>query len=72
MSQEVDFYWPQFRLVVEVDGIGHERIRTRRDDMRRDARLRKVGIRVLRFSGSELDFLGNEIIFRIVDSMRGV
>ena len=42
----VDFYAPAARLVVEVDGVQH---RSRRGaDRRRDARLAKLGLRVLR------------------------
>jgi very-short-patch-repair endonuclease len=45
---EVDFYWPDQNLVVEIDGPGHERPRTRAEDARRDARLKSAGIEVVR------------------------
>ena len=51
---EVDFHWPQLNLIVEVDGPAHTRPRTRRDDQRRDARLRAAGHTVLRLT-DELD-----------------
>jgi hypothetical protein len=45
---EVDFLWPETRLVVEVDGPGHRRPRTQREDAERDARLTAAGYRVKR------------------------
>ncbi|RKQ86559.1 uncharacterized protein DUF559 [Solirubrobacter pauli] len=40
---EVDFHWPDEQRVVEVDGHGHRRQATRREDARRDAALRQRG-----------------------------
>jgi hypothetical protein len=45
---EADFRWPELDLCVEVDGPGHTRPRTRREDAARDERLRAAGKRVLR------------------------
>ena len=45
---EVDFYWPDQNLVVEIDGPGHERPRTKQEDAARDARLAAAGIKVVR------------------------
>jgi predicted transcriptional regulator of viral defense system len=45
---EVDFYWPDQNLVVEIDGPGHDRRRTRAEDARRDAALKQAGIDVVR------------------------
>jgi very-short-patch-repair endonuclease len=45
---EVDFLWPESNLIVEVDGPGHRRPRTRREDSERDARLSAAGYRVIR------------------------
>ena len=36
-GRQVDFHWPEHRLVVEIDGAGHERDPTRLDDTHRDA-----------------------------------
>ena len=36
LGEEVDCHWPERKLVVEVDGSGHGRERTQRDDARRD------------------------------------
>lgn len=45
---EVDFLWPEAKLIVEVDGAGHQRPHTQREDSERDARLRAAGYRVVR------------------------
>lgn len=45
---EVDFHWPELGLCVEVDGPGHDRPRTRRDDEARDRALTANGQRVIR------------------------
>jgi predicted transcriptional regulator of viral defense system len=45
---EVDLLWPAENLVVEIDGPGHDRPRTRNQDAQRDAALREAGMTVLR------------------------
>ena len=49
LGEEPDFYWPDRRLVVEVDGPHHGQPTTRADDARKDAKLRAAGFTVLRF-----------------------
>ena len=52
---EVDAYWPESDLVVELDSWQWHRTRSRfENDRRRDARLAARGIRVLRFSWRQL------------------
>jgi Protein of unknown function (DUF559)/Transcriptional regulator, AbiEi antitoxin len=45
---EVDFVWPTERLCVEVDGPGHQRPRTQRQDAERDRLLNQAGFEVIR------------------------
>jgi hypothetical protein len=45
---EVDFYWPDQNLVVEIDGPGHDRPRTKAEDARRDEALQRAGLTVVR------------------------
>jgi hypothetical protein len=48
---EVDFCWPSYRLIVELDGWDTHRTRAAfESDRRRDAALQAVGWRVLRFT----------------------
>ena len=55
LGHEVDAYWPEFRLIAEVDGPGHERPRARRRDRERDRMLEAAGYRVLRFTDIEIE-----------------
>ena len=45
---EVDLHWPQEGLVIEVDGPGHRRPRTRDEDATREAALIENGYEVVR------------------------
>src|SRR5262249_14748825 len=45
---EVDLLWPEQRLVIEVDGPGHDRPRTQREDGERDRLLNEAGYRIRR------------------------
>jgi very-short-patch-repair endonuclease len=50
-SYEVDFLWPDRRLIVETDGFRHHGDRTAFErDRARDAHLQTLGFRVLRFT----------------------
>ena len=52
---EVDFYWPDARLVVEADGLRvHDTPYGRKRDRRKQARLEEHGFRVLRVSWEQL------------------
>jgi very-short-patch-repair endonuclease len=52
----VDVYWPQWKLVVELDGEPyHNNPRAFEDDRIRDAMLQRHDIRVLRVTGDRLD-----------------
>lgn len=58
---EIDFWWPQFRLAVELDGRDyHTALRDRERDNRKDADLQLKGINVVRISDTrfELDLAG--------------
>ena len=50
----VDFFCPEARLVVEVDGASHESEEAKQYDSRRDQWMKNQGIRVLRFSCSQV------------------
>jgi very-short-patch-repair endonuclease len=45
---EVDLFWPTEGLVVEVDGHGHNRPRTQREDAERNQLLTEAGLEVVR------------------------
>jgi len=52
---QVDFHWPDRRLVIEIDGDHHQRKRTRREDELRDRVLKAMGWTVLRFPEDRLE-----------------
>ncbi|HEU0099911.1 MAG TPA: endonuclease domain-containing protein, partial [Allosphingosinicella sp.] len=49
-----DFYCASARLVVEVDGDGHDMGDNPEFDLRRDEWLRQRGLRVLRFNAADV------------------
>lgn len=51
----VDFYCPDRKLVVELDGSQHYEPSSETYDADRDAYLESLGLRVLRFSNSDVD-----------------
>jgi hypothetical protein len=50
---EVDFHWPDLKLVLEIDGGGHGRPSTRREDALKERILRAAGYEVLRFGDED-------------------
>jgi len=50
----VDFYCPKRNLVVEIDGGQHYRIEGKQRDEVRDNYMRKMGLKVLRFSDMDV------------------
>ena len=65
---EVDLHWPSHRLCVEVDGPGHRRPRTSREDRRRDQLLRESGWEVIRVGARDVP----NAAARIVGKLGGV
>lgn len=51
----VDFYCPEYRLVIELDGSQHDTFEGRGNDSVRTEFLASLGIRVLRFTNGEGD-----------------
>lgn len=58
LGYEVDFHWPEWRLVVEVDG-NHSRPKDRRTDGGRDETLGAAGWTVVRLTGREVGYLAS-------------
>jgi len=49
-----DFYCPRTRLIIELDGGQHYSAEGMRKDQERDAYLKNMGLKVLRFSDREV------------------
>lgn len=50
----VDFYCPKANLVIELDGGQHYAVDGREKDKQRDTHMRKMGLKVIRFSDREV------------------
>lgn len=56
LGLEIDFFWPDRGVAVEIDGFAFHSARGRfEDDHERDRKLRKAGITVIRFTWRQLD-----------------
>lgn len=71
-GEEVDAYWPQDDLVVELDGYEWHKTRAAfENDRRRDAKFARAGLRVLRFSWRQVTRQPRDVAEAIVASKRG-
>jgi ATP-dependent DNA helicase RecQ len=61
IDQQVDFYLPQASLVIEIDGVGHDKT----EDEKRDVFLKKYGIETIRFTTNEVNNQGIEFLSKI-------
>lgn len=62
---EIDFYWPELRLAVEIDGPGHAEISRQAADRRREMALRAAGIDVIRYVIAQVTGIGDAIASEI-------
>ena len=67
----VDFYCPASRLVIEIDGEVHSMGNNPGRDLRRDGRLEAAGVRVIRFSATDLMGDLSSVVTAIVSACRG-
>jgi very-short-patch-repair endonuclease len=65
----VDFYYPEARLVIEVDGPIHEF--TQDEDTQRQLKLEEHGLRVLRFSNDQVLYKLEDVLAKIIESLTG-
>ena len=62
----VDFYAPSVGLIVEIDGIHHEDPMYSREDKVREIELKKMNLRILRFSNHEVVTSVTEVVAKII------
>jgi hypothetical protein len=67
---EIDFLWPDRRIVVEIDGPGHGREPTAADDARQDRTLAAAGFTTFRFTEAEVREQGREVTRRTAAALR--
>jgi very-short-patch-repair endonuclease len=71
-AYEVDFLWPEQRLIVETDGAAtHATPGAFEADRRRDAELARLGYRVLRFTYRQVVYEPDPVLSAVVAALRG-
>ncbi len=65
----VDFYCPKTRLIIELDGGQHYSEEGRKRDKKRDAYLKNIGLKVLRFSDREVFENLNGVLEKIYEDL---
>jgi very-short-patch-repair endonuclease len=65
----MDFFCPKAKLVVEVDGGQHYSGEKQKSDFKRDEYLKRIGIKVLRFSDREVLTNINGVVERILENL---
>jgi very-short-patch-repair endonuclease len=66
----LDFYCPEGKLAIEIDGASHDSDEARQRDQRRQAYVEEFGIRFVRFSDTELFENPNKILERIENELK--
>ena len=66
-----DFYCHELKLIIELDGGIHELEEVKAYDIRREKKLRSLGLTVIRFK-NELVYTEPEVILNSVLELRGV
>ena len=66
----VDFYCPDFQLVIELDGDSHYQSGAQEYDSVRDKFMRAEGLRILRFTNIEVINNLNEVVLAICAVMK--
>lgn len=67
----VDFYCPELRLAVEVDGATHDDPVQQEYDARRTAHIESNGIHVIRFTDGEVLWSVDQCVEKIFEWVRG-
>ena len=64
-----DFYCAKAKLVIELDGKGHNAVDAQEYDAIRDNVMASLGLTVLRFSNAEVEANLPDVLVRIVDAI---
>jgi len=67
----MDFFCPKAKLVVEVDGGQHYSGEKQKSDFKRDEYLKRIGIKVLRFSDREVLTNMDGVLENILENLGG-
>ncbi len=61
----VDFYCRQARLVIEVDGLIHQRDAIKANDQEKDDYIKALGLKIVRFTNDEIQDSVHSVVQRI-------
>ncbi len=64
-----DFYCPELRLVIEIDGISHDSPEAKERDQRRQRAIESFGIEVLRFRDEDVNANVDRVLREIRDEV---
>jgi very-short-patch-repair endonuclease len=67
----VDFFSPRAKLVIEVDGGQHNSAEMALADKKRDDYMRSIGLKVLRFSDTDVLVNTEAVLENILENLRG-
>ena len=71
-SYVIDFYCPELKLAIEIDGTSHFKERAEYYDRNRQESIEQLGIRFLRFSNMEVYKNRSGVLEVIVDTVRTI
>ena len=66
----LDFYIPQAKIAIEIDGVQHAEQKHAEADVLRDITLEGLGITVLRFGNVEINRNFAAVVQRIIDTIQ--
>jgi very-short-patch-repair endonuclease len=70
LGYEIDFFWPDHGVAVEIDGYAFHSTRDRfEDDRKRDRRLRKAGITVIRITWHQLERESEAVLVDVAQAL---
>lgn len=61
----LDFYCPEYKLIIELDGGVHNKVEAREYDKIRDTYFRELGYRTIRFLNSEVENKIEKVLIKI-------
>lgn len=73
-SYVMDFYCPDLRLAIEIDGASHDRPNAKEYDQEREEQINQLGITIIRFTNSQIETKLEEVMQYIREtsaSLRG-
>ena len=66
----VDFYCPEKKLIIEIDGAQHKRAKDTKYDAKRTQYFKSLGIKILRFWNNEINQNLNGVILKIEECLK--